>query len=200
MWILWTKSVFSMRFFTRNQGRQVDDEWWHIAAEIYKNTDDQLYKTFFNVLQKRIPPRTLYYERDILSYSRHLTFKSERKEQYFLRKRAVERKLPSIAKSLGLDADRIGYCVGIANIEKEAHKINSDILNVYDEEMMDCIKIVSPSEPTEKCTLLAKDEGSMISQVADLYTESINVFYVPKLEEDVDEDRLKIALREFLDK
>lgn len=179
--------------------RFTDEEWWHVAAEIYNDTDDQLYKTFFDVLQKRIPPRTLYYESDILSYSRRLTFTSERKEQYFLRKRVIERKLPSIAESLELDTDRIGYCVGIANIEKDAHKINSDTLNVDDEEMMDCIKIVSPSESTEKCTLLAKDEGSMISQVADLYTESINVFYVPQIDERIDEDRLKIALRELLD-
>lgn len=179
--------------------RFTDEEWWHTAAEIYNDTDDQLYKVFFDALQKRIPPRTLYYERDILSYSRRLTFTSERKEQYFLRKRAIERKLPYIAKSIGLDAERIGYCIGSANIEKDAHKINVDSLNVDDAEMMDCIKTASPTDPAEKCTLLAKDEGSIVSQVADLYTESINVFYIPKLGEHIDEDRLRIALRDLLD-
>lgn len=84
--------------------RFTDEEWWNTASAIYDNTEDTLYKILFDALQKRIPPRTLYFERDILSYSRRLTFTSEKKEQYFIRKRANEKKLITIASDLGLIA------------------------------------------------------------------------------------------------
>lgn len=180
--------------------RFTDEEWWHCALEMRERTDDSLYKVFFDALQKRNPPRTIYNERDLLSYSRRLTYTSDRKEQYFIRKRVIKMKLPIIASQIGLDPERVGCVFGCADIEKDAHKIKSDLLDVRDEDMMDLIKCISPGENVDQCVLLAKDETSLISQISDLYSESINVFYIPKPDEIIDVNSLAMLLCNALDR
>jgi len=173
-----------------------DDEWWHAAGVHYENTEDNTYRLFYEALLKRIPPRSIYYTRDVFSYSRKLTFTSENKEEYFIRKRNIHKKLPCIASSLGLDPNRLGCYFGESDIEKDSYKVKSETLDLNDDEMMDCIKLFD--RYNQRITLLSKDETSMVAQIADLYTESINVFYIPERDECIDEAATIRALREAL--
>lgn len=181
-----------------------DEEWWHYAFGYRQISEDDLYNVCYDSLLNRIPPKSLYVSRDIQSYSKNYSFSSSKKETIYLRKRSIIRFLPEIASELGIDENRIGYTLNESTIEKDAHKFSGEILDVLNEEMTDCIKVSDPSQKDE-CMVLAKDETSLLGNISDLYSESINVFYIFTEEElgkldDFAIENIKNRFRMALDK